>query len=173
MKSHHTIRAEAAETEIAVQEAPMVGKLVLASAGLGALIWGVLLTVGPAPFGAWVLAFPAVSVVCAALVWIILSLTKRTEARRQSVTAACLMFILAIIFFVIDRGAGFLFSAFFAVMLFGWGSRLKQPWLKWAALPYLAVAAGLRFLDIPGEGVILLVLGVATIAWALLANRTK
>ena len=75
------------------------------------------------------------------------------EARRQSVTAACLMFILALIFFVVDRGTGFLFSLFFAVMLFGWGSRLKQPLLKWAALPYLAVALwGLRFLDIPGEG---------------------
>ena len=151
----------------------MVRMLVLATAGLGALIWGVLLTVGPAPFGAWVLAFPAVSVVCAALLWIILSLTKRTEARRQSVTAACLMFILALIFFVVDRGTGFLFSLFFAVMLFGWGSRLKQPLLKWAALPYLAVALGLRFLDIPGAGIILLLLGALTIAWPFLPKRAK
>lgn len=151
----------------------MVGKLAIASAGLGALIWGVFLAIGPAPFGAWVLAFPLVSTVCATVVWITLSFTKRTEARRQSVTAACLMFILALIFFVIDRGSGFEFSLFFAIMLFGWGSRLQQRELKWAALPYLVVALALRFLPVPGAAVILLVLGAATIAWPFLPKRAN
>lgn len=169
MKSHHVIRAEAAETAVAVQEAPAVNKLIFASAGLGAILSAVMLFMGAADparisMGVFVAA-PLVPALCAVAVWIPLSFTERTEARRQSVTAAGLMFILALIFFFIDWSARFELSLYFAVMLFGWGSRLKFKPLKWASLAYVLIAIGLRVLDIPGEAYILALLGAVTVAW--------
>jgi hypothetical protein len=180
MKSHHTVRAEAAETAVAVQEAPAVNKLVFASAGLGAMLSAVMLFLGadnPATttMGLFV-AMPLIPALCAAAVWIPLSLTQRTgrtEARRQTITAAGLMFILAIIFFFIDWSARFELSLYFGVMLFSWGSRLQFKPLKWAALPFVAVAIALRVLDIPGEGYILALLGILTVAWAFLPRTGR
>ncbi|PYI67896.1 hypothetical protein CVV68_08525 [Arthrobacter livingstonensis] len=180
MKNHHTVRAVAAETAIAVQEAPAVNRLVFATAGLGALLSGLMLLLGagdPATISAPVFFLtPLVPAFCAALLWLPLSFSKRThptEARRQSVSAAGLMFILAIIFFFIEWSARFELSLFFAVMLFAWGSRLKFQPLKWAALPYVAAAILLRLLDFPGEAIILLVLGALTIAWPFVRKAAR
>lgn len=169
MKNYHTVRAVAAETAVAVHEAPAVNRLVFVSAGLGALLSAVMLFLGagdPAAAGMAVfVAAPLVPALCAAVVWVPLSFTHRTEARRQTTTAAALMFVVAVIFFFVDWSARFELSLFFAVMLFAWGSRLQFRALKWAALPYLASAVALRLLDFPGEAFVLVVLGALTIAW--------
>lgn len=172
MKNHHTARAEAAETAIASQEAPAVNKLIFMAAGLGALLSALMLFLGagdPATTTMAVfVASPLVPALCAAIVWVPLALSRKTEARRQTSTAAALMFILAIIFFFVEWSARFELSLYFAVMLFGWGTRLHHKAFKWAALPFLVVAIALRLLDFPGEAFILVALGVAMLAWPFL-----
>lgn len=176
MKNPHTVRAEAAETAIAAQVDPTVSTLIFASAGLGALLSALMLLLGagdPATISMGVfVATPLIPALCAALVWVALSILKGSskgsstaaEARRQTTSAAGVLLVLAIIFFFIDWSARLDLSLFFAVMLFAWGSRLKNAELKWAALPYAAVSVGLAFLDMPGT-VIVAILGVLTIAW--------
>lgn len=174
MKNHHTLRAEAAETAIAVQEAPMVNKLIFVAAGLGALLSALMLFMGaddPATTTMTVfVAMPLIPALCAAILWLSLTFTHKTEARRQSTTAAALMFFLGLIFFLIDWSARFELSLYFAIMLFGWGARLQHQGLKWAALSFLLIAIILRVFDFPGEGFILLVLGALTIAWPFVQN---
>jgi len=167
--------ASATQNAIAAQEAPVVNRLIFLAAGVGALLSALMLFLGagdpattsPAVF----VASPLVPALCAAIVWIPLSISRKTEARRQTTTAAALMFILAIIFFFIEWSARFELSPYFAIMLFGWGARLQHKALKWAALPFLAVAVALRVLSFPGEAFVLLALGAATIAWALFRKR--
>ncbi|WP_449373976.1 hypothetical protein [Arthrobacter psychrolactophilus] len=175
MKNHHTLRAEAAETAIAVEEAPAVNGLVFLTAGLGALLSALMLLLGagdPATISAPVFFLtPLLPAICAALLWLPLSFTKGTEARRQSISAAGVLVIVGAMFFFVEWSARFELSLFFALMLFAWGSRLKHTPLKWAALPYLIVAIALRVFDFPGEAFVLLALGVATIGWAVSVRR--
>jgi hypothetical protein len=175
MKNHHTLRAEAAETAVAVEEAPAVSGLVFMAAGLGALLSALMLFLGagdPATISAPVFFLtPLLPAICAALLWLPLSFTHRTEARRQTVTAAGLLVIVGAIFFFVEWSARFEISLFFALMLFAWGSRLKHATLKWAALPYLAAAIALRVFDFPGEAMVLVVLGALTCVWPWAARR--
>jgi len=164
--------AGAAQKAIAAQEAPVVNKLIFLAAGVGALFSALMLFLGagdPATTSpALFLASPLVPALSAAIVWIPLALSHKTEARRQTSTAAALMFILAIIFFFVEWSARFELSLYFALMLFGWGTRLQHKALKWAALPFLAVSIALRVLTFPGEAFVLVALGVAVIAWPFL-----
>lgn len=175
MKNHHILRAEAAETAIAVEEAPAVNGLVFLIAGLGALLSSLMLFLGagdPATISAPVFFLtPLLPAICAAFLWLPLSFTKGTEARRQSTSAAGVLVIVGAMFFFVEWSARFELSLFFALMLFAWGSRLKHTPLKWAALPYLAAAIALRVFDFPGEAFVLLALGVATIGWAVSVRR--
>lgn len=180
MKNHHTLRAEAAETAIAVQEAPAVSGLVFMAAGLGALLSALMLFLGagdPATISAPVFFLtPLLPAICAALIWLPLSFSKKTgtdgaEARRQTTSAAGVLVIVGAIFFFVEWSARFELSLFFALLLFAWGSRLKHTPLKLAALPYLAAAVLLRIFDIPGEAFIMVVLGVLTVAWPFAARR--
>ncbi|ALE93117.1 hypothetical protein AOC05_13635 [Arthrobacter alpinus] len=177
MKNHHTARAEAAETAIAVQEAPAVTKLIFVSAGLGALLSALMLFLGagdPATTSMAVfVASPLIPALCAAIIWVPLALSHKTEARRQTSSAAAVMFVLAIIFFFVEWSARFELSLYFAVMLFGWGVRLQQQQLKWAALPFVAAAIALRVLNFPGEAFVLLILGVAMVAWPFLRQPAR
>lgn len=175
MKNHHTLRAEADETAIAVQEAPAVNGLVFMTAGLGALLSALMLFLGagdPATISAPVFFLtPLLPGMCAALLWAPLSVTKGTEARRQTISAAGVLVIVGAIFFFVEWSARFELSLFFALMLFAWGSRLKHNPLKWAALPYLAAAIALRVFDFPGEAFILVALGALTIVWPFATRR--
>lgn len=180
MKNHHTLRAEAAETAIAVQEAPALSGLVFMAAGLGALLSALMLLLGagdPATISAPVFFLtPLLPALCAALIWLPLSFTKGAgeegaEARRQSISAAGVLVIVGAIFFFVEWSARFELSLFFALLLFAWGSRLKHTPLKWAALPYLAAAIALRVADFPGEAFVLVALGVLTVAWPFAARR--
>lgn len=188
MKNPHTVRAEAGEAAIAAQVDPTVTTLIFVSAGLGALLSALMLLLGagdPATISMGVfVATPLIPALCAALVWVALSIQQGTskgsstdastdassnsssaaEARRQTTSAAGVLLVLAIIFFFIDWSARLDVSLFFAVMLFAWGSRLKNAELKWAALPYAAVSIALAFLDMPGT-IVVAILGVLTIAW--------
>lgn len=180
MKNHHTLRAEAAESAVAVQEAPAVSGLVFIAAGLGALLSALMLLLGagePAIISAPVFFLtPLLPAICAALIWLPLSFSKKTgtdgaEARRQTISAAGVFVIVGGIFFFVEWSARFELSLFFALLLFAWGSRLKHTPLKWAALPYLAAAIVLRVFDFPGEALLLVVLGAVTIAWPFVARR--
>ncbi|MDO5752971.1 hypothetical protein [Arthrobacter sp.] len=160
---------------IAAQEAPAVNRLVFMAAGLGALLSALLLLLGsgnPATISMPVFVMtPLIPAICAALVWLPLSLTKGTEARRQSISAAGVLVVVAAMFFFVEWSARFELSVYFALMLFAWGSRLKHTPLKWAALPYLAAAIILRVFDFPGEALVLALLGALTIAWPFIARR--
>lgn len=180
MKNHHTLRAEAAETAVAVQEAPAVNGLVFMGAGIGALLSALMLFLGagdPATISAPVFFLtPLLPAICAALIWLPLSFSKRTgtdgaEARRQSISAAGVLVVVGAIFFFVEWSARFELSLFFALLLFAWGSRLKHTPLKWAALPYLIAAMALRVFDFPGEAFILVVLGAVTVAWPFATRR--
>lgn len=184
MKNPHTVRAEAGEAAIAAQVDPTVTTLIFVSAGLGALLSALMLLLGagdPATISMGVfVATPLIPALCAALVWVALSIQQGTskgsstdassnsssaaEARRQTTSAAGVLLVLAIIFFFVDWSARLDVSLFFAVMLFAWGSRLKNAELKWAALPYAAVSIALAFLDMSGT-IVVAILGVLTIAW--------
>lgn len=184
MTSSTAAQPVADQSAIAAQEAPAVNGLIFTVAGLGALFSGLLLFLGsgnPAAISTpvFILA-PLIPAICAVLLWLPLSLTRRTvagqssasrtEARRQTVSAAGVLVILGAIFFFVEWSARFELSLYFSIMLFAWGSRLKHTPLKWAALPYLAAAIALRALDFPGEALLLLVLGALTVAWPFLAR---
>ncbi|MDJ0312763.1 hypothetical protein [Arthrobacter sp. H35-D1] len=160
---------------VAAQEAPAVNRLVFMAAGLGALLSGLLLLLGsgdPATISMPVFVLtPLIPVICSILLWLPLSFTKGTEARRQTIAAAGVLVVVAAMFFFVEWSARFELSLYFALMLFAWGSRLKHTPLKWAALPYLAAAIALRVFDFPGEAFILLVLGALTVAWSFIASR--
>ncbi|AIY01904.1 hypothetical protein ART_2305 [Arthrobacter sp. PAMC 25486] len=145
------------------------------AAGLGAVLSGILMLLGsndPATVSmpVFVLA-PLIPALCALLLWLPLSFTEKTEARRQTVSAAGVLVVLGAVFFFVEWSARFELSLYFALMLFAWGSRLKFASLKWAALPYLAAAILLRVLEFPGEAFILLILGALTIVWPILARK--
>lgn len=180
MKNHHTLRAEAAESAIAVQAAPAVNGLVFIAAGLGAVLSALMLLLGagdPATISAPVFFLtPLLPAFCAALIWLPLSFSKKVgtagaEARRQTISAAGVLVIVGAIFFFVEWSARFELSLFFALLLFAWGSRLKYTPLKWAALPYVVAAIALRVFDFPGEAFILVLLGAVTIAWPFVARR--
>lgn len=154
----------------------MVSGWVFMTAGLGAVLSGILLLLGsndPATVSMPVFVLtPLVPGLCAMLLWLPLSFTEKTEARRQTVSAAGVLVVLGAAFFFVEWSVRFELSLFFALMLFAWGSRLKCASLKWAALPYLAAAIVLRLVEFPGEALILLVLGALTVAWPILV-RTR
>ena len=152
-----------------------MNRLVFMAAGLGALLSALLLLLGsgnPATISMPVFVMaPLVPAICAVLLWWPLSLTKGTEARRQSISAAGVLVIVAAMFFFVEWSARFELSVYFALMLFAWGSRLKHTPLKWAALTYLAAAIALRVFDFPGEALVLAILGALTVAWPFFASR--
>ena len=145
------------------------------AAGLGALLSALMLLLGsgdPTSISTPVFFLaPLVPAVCAVALWLPLSFTKGTEARRQSISAAGVLVIVAAMFFFVEWSARFELSLYFALMLFAWGSRLKHTPLKWAALPYLAAAIVLRVFDFPGEALVLALLGALTVAWPFIASR--
>lgn len=153
----------------------MVSGWVFTAAGLGAVLSGILMLLGsndPATVSMPVFFLaPLVPAIAAFLLWLPLSFTNKTEARRQTVSAAGVLAIVGAMFFFVEYSARFELSLYFALMLFAWGSRLKFAALKWAALPYLAAAIVLRVFDFPGEAFILVVLGALTIAWPFLARK--
>ena len=159
----------------------MVSGRVFLAAGLGAVLSGMLMLLGsndPATVSTAVfLLAPLVPAICAVLLWLPLSLTEKTEARRQTVSAAGVLVMVGAGFFFVEWSARFELSLYFALMLFAWGSRVKFAPLKWAALPYLAAAVVLRIVDVPGEALILVLLGAVTMAWpfaaAALPNKRR
>lgn len=163
------------QAAIAAKEAPLVNGRVFQAAGLGAVLSGVMMLLGsndPANIGAAVFALaPMVPAACALLLWVSLKFTEKTEARRQTVSAAGVLAIVAAAFFIVEWSARFELSLYFSLMLLAWSSRLKFPPLMWAALPYLAAAILLRIFDFPGEALVLVALGATTIAWPFLAGR--
>lgn len=160
---------------VAAEEAPAVNRLVFMAAGLGALLSALMLFLGsgnPATISMPVFVItPLIPVICAVLLWLPLSFTKGTEARRQTISAAGVLVVVAAMFFFVEWSARFELSLYFALMLFAWGSRLKHTPLKWAALPFLAAAIALRVFDFPGEAFILVILGALTVAWPFIASR--
>jgi len=163
------------QSAIAAQEAPLVNGRVFLAAGLGAILSGVMILLGsnnPANIGSTVFMLaPMVPAFCALLLWISLKFTDKTEARRQTVSAAGVLAIVAAAFFMVEWSARFELSLYFALMLLAWGSRLKFAPLMWAALPYLAASILLRVFDFPGEALVLLALGVLTMAWPFAMRR--
>lgn len=159
---------------IVAQEAPLVNGRVFVAAGLGAVLSGVMILLGsnnPAHAGSAVFALaPMVPAASAVLLWASLKFTEKTPARRQTVSAAGVLAIVAAAFYLLEWSARFELSLFFALMLFAWGSRLKFAQLMWAALPYLAVSILLRVFGFPGEAMVLLALGALTMAWPLVAQ---
>lgn len=165
------------QSAIAAQEAPLVNGRVFVTAGLGALLSALLLLLGsgdPATISAPVFfVAPMIPALCALLLWLPLSFTPRTEARRQTTSAAGALAIVAAVFFFVEFSVRFELSLYFPLMLLAWGSRLKFAPLSWAALPYLAAAIVLRVFDFPGEALVLAALGILTIAWPFITRRRK
>ncbi len=163
------------QSAIAVQEAPLVNGRVFLAAGLGAILSGVMILLGsndPANVGSTVFMLaPLVPAVCAVLLWLSMKFTEKSEARRQTVSAAGVLAIVAAAFFLVEWSARFELSLYFALMLLAWGSRLKFAPLMWAALPYLAASILLRIFDFPGESLVLLAVGALTMAWPLVMQR--
>ncbi|MFQ4148337.1 hypothetical protein AAGW05_06520 [Arthrobacter sp. LAPM80] len=163
------------QSAIAAQEAPAVSGRVFMLAGLGALLSALMLLLGsgnPETISAPIFFLaPLVPAICAVALWLLLSFTPKTEARRQTISAAGVLVVVSAIFFFVEWSARFELSLYFPFMLIAWGSRLKHTALKWAALPYLAAAVLLRVFDFPGEPLILAILGAGTIAWPFVARR--
>ena len=152
-----------------------MNSLVFLVAGLGALLSSLLLLLGsgePATISMPVFVMaPLIPVICAVVLWLPLSLTKGSEARRQTISAAGVLVIVGAMFFFVEWSARFELSLYFPLILLAWGSRLKYAPLTWAALPYVAAAVVLRIFALPGEALILAVLGALTVAWPFVASR--
>lgn len=163
------------QSAIAAREAPLVNGRVFVAAGLGALLSALLLVLGsgdPATISTPVFFLaPMIPAISALVLWLPLSFTTKTEARRQTTSAAGALAIVAVVFFFVEFSARFELSLYFPLMLLAWGSRLKYAPLNWAALPYLAAAIALRVFDFPGEALVLAALGALTIAWPFVASR--
>ncbi len=163
------------QSAIAAQEAPLVNGRIFMTAGLGALLSALLLLLGsgdPATISTPVFFLtPMIPAICAVLLWLTLSFTPKTEARRQTTSAAGALAVVAAVFFFVEFSARFELSLYFPLMLLAWGIRLKFAPLSWAALPYLAAAIVLRVFAFPGEALVLAALGALAIAWPFITRR--